>query len=139
PPRPPVPDAPEPDSRQLREGTPPERDTPRVRRADRRRVPGERSIGAERELVRVLLHRASYFEQVVERIGAESFRDGEMRSIFAAMVELGPDAGPEALSERLEPGPVEAMQELLDEPGGLEHADEAITGSLAAMHERELA
>jgi DNA primase len=141
-PRAPAPDAPPPGSGaspESRYDTPLTRDAPRVRRAERRRVAGERAIGAERELVRVLLHRASYFEQVVERIGAESFRDPEMQGIFAAMVELGPDAGAEALAERLEPDTVQAMQELLDEPGGLEHADEAITGSLAAMHERELA
>jgi hypothetical protein len=96
-------------------------------------------MGAERELIRVLLHRASYFEQVIERVGEESFRDAELGAIFASMVAQGVDAGPEALAEGLEPPAVELMQELLEEPGGLDHADEAITGSLAAMHERELA
>jgi DNA primase len=138
-PRPPILGAPESDPREQRGTVPPPPDVQRVRRVDRRRVAGERALGAERELVRVLLHRASYFEQVVERIGAESFRDPEMRRIFAAMVDKGADAGAEALAEGLDPEAVDQLQELLEEPGGLEHADEAITGSLAAMHERELA
>jgi DNA primase len=114
-------------------------DVPRVRRQERRRVAGERAMGAERELIRVLLHRASYFEQVIERVGEESFRDRELGAIFASMVARGVDAGPEALAEGLDASAVELMQELLEEPGGLDHADEAVTGSLAAMHERELA
>jgi DNA primase len=137
--RAPVPAGPEADSQEQRGTLPPPPDVQRVRHVDRRRVAGERAMGAERELIRVLLHRASYFEQVIERVGEESFRDPELRDIFASMVASGPDAGPEALAEGLEPQAVELMQELLEEPGGLEHVDEAITGSLAAMHERELA
>ncbi|MDQ6633961.1 MAG: hypothetical protein M3Z10_04310, partial [Gemmatimonadota bacterium] len=108
------------------------------RRAERRRAGGERTIGAERELVRVLLHRPAYFEQVIERLGAESFRDPEMRRIFAAMLTHGPDAGFDVLAESLDGDAIVAMQELLEETGGLEHTDEAIAGSLAAMHERDL-
>jgi DNA primase len=135
----PAPDNSEPDPREQRGTRPPPPDVQRVRRADRRRVAGERAMGAERELVRVLLHRPSYFEQVIERVGEESFRDADLGAIFAAIVAKGTDAGPEALAEALDPSAVELLQELLEEPGGLEHADEAITGSLAAMHERELA
>ncbi|MEO6527873.1 MAG: DNA primase [Gemmatimonadaceae bacterium] len=121
------------------QGAPPPLEVQSVRRQERRRVAGERAMGAERELIRVLLHRASYFEQVIERVGEESFRDPELGAIFASMVSQGADAGPEALAEGLEPSAVEFMQELLEEPGGLDHADEAVTGSLAAMHERGLA
>jgi hypothetical protein len=96
-------------------------------------------MGAERELIRVLLHRPTYFEQVIERVGDESFRDAELRAIFAEMVAKGADAGAETFAAGLDPSSVELMQELLEEPGGLDHVDEAITGSLAAMHERELA
>jgi hypothetical protein len=110
-----------------------------VRRGERRRIGGERAISAEREHVRVLLHRPAYFEQVIERVGAESFRDAELRRIFAAMVTQGPDAGVDLLAETLDGDAVVAMQELLEESGGLEHADEAVAGSLAAMHERDLA
>ena len=113
-------------------------DAPRVRQGDRRRVAGERASSAERELVRVLLHRPSYFEAVLERAGAESFRDDDLRQIFSAMAEHGVDAGPDALAERLGGDAVVVMQELLEETGGLDHADEAVAGSLSAMHERNL-
>jgi DNA primase len=136
--RPPEPGGPEMDPREPRGRPVPPPDAQRVRRAERRRAGGERTIGAERELVRVLLHRPGYFEQVIERLGAESFRDPEMRRIFAAMMTHGPDAGFDVLADSLDGDAVVAMQELLEETGGLEHTDEAIAGSLAAMHERDL-
>ena len=126
------------DPREQRGTVTPPPDVQRVRRGERRRAAGTRAIGAERELVRVLLHRPAYFEQIIERVGAESFRDPELGRIFAALMKKGADAGPEALAEALDDDAVEAMQELLDEPGGLDHADEAVSGSLALMHEREL-
>jgi DNA primase len=112
-------------------------DIARVRRGERRRT-GERGSGAERELVRVLLHRPGYFEQVIERVGADQFRDPELQQIFAAMIEAGPDAPPDALAGVLDEDAVVVLQELLEETGGLDHADETVTGSLAALHEREL-
>ena len=119
-------------------GPVPRAELPRVRQRDTRRVAGERAASAERELVRVLLHRPAYFEQVVERAGEESFRDPEMRRIFAAMVAHGADAGPDVFAEHLDGDAVVVMQELLEETGGLDRADETVTGSLSAMHERNL-
>ncbi len=116
----------------------PRAEVPRVRQGDRRRVAGERAASAERELMRVLLHRPAYFEQVVERAGAESFRDEELRRIFGALVEHGAEAGPDVLAEHLAGDAVVVMQELLEETGGLDHADETVAGSLSAMHERNL-
>ncbi len=114
-------------------------DVTRVRSGERRRIGGERTMAAERELVRVLLHRPAYLEQVIERVGAESFRDPDMRPIFAAMVEHGADAGFDVLAAALTGDAVVVMQDLLEETGGLEHADEAVAGSLAAIHKGELA
>jgi len=119
-------------------GPVPRAELPQVRQRDTRRVAGERAASAERELVRVLLHRPAYFEQVVERAGEESFRDPEMRRIFAAMVAHGADAGPDVFAEHLDGDAVVVMQELLEETGGLDRADETVTGSLSAMHERNL-
>jgi len=110
----------------------------RVRQGDRRRVAGERASSAERELVRVLLHRPLYFEQVIERAGEESFRDDDLRRIFAAMAVHGADAGPDVLAEHLDGDAVVVMQELLEETGGLDRADEVVAGSLSAMNERNL-
>jgi replicative DNA helicase len=110
-----------------------------VRQGERRRPPSEREIGAERELIRVLLHRPGYFEQVTERIGEEGFRDRDLRRIFAAMLAHGADASPDLLAESLDGDAVLVMQTLLEEAGGLDHADETVVGSLSAMHERSLA
>ena len=118
--------------------TPPPDVAPVRQVSDRRRPSTERGVGAERELLRVLLHRPAYFEQVIERLGSESFRDGALRRIFAAMLDAGVEAGPEVLAAQLDGDAVVAMQELLEEDGGLEHADETVAGSLAAMHERDL-
>ncbi len=117
----------------------PTSDVARVRRGSHRRVGGERTLAAERELVRVLLHRPAYFEQVIERVGVDSFRDAELRQILAAMVEEGPDAGFDVLARGLTGDGVVVMQDLLEETGGLEHADEAVAGSLAAIHKGTLA
>jgi DNA primase len=110
-----------------------------MRQAERRRPPSEREIGAERELIRVLLHRPGYFEQVTERVGEDSFRDGELRRIFAAMLAHGADGSPDVLAAALDGDAVVVMQTLLEETGGLDHADETVAGSLSAMHERSLA
>ncbi len=110
----------------------------RARQGDRRRVAGERATGAERELIRVLLHRPAYFEQVIERIGSDSFRDPEFARIFATMTELGPEASPDAMAEQLDGDSVVVMQTLLEENAGFEHGDEAVAGALAALHERSL-
>ena len=112
--------------------------TPAVRTGERRRVSTERASSAERELVRVLLHRPAYLEQVLERVGEDSFRDEPLREIFREMTELGADAGASVLADHLDEDTVLAMQELLDDAGGLDRADEIVAGSLAAMHEREL-
>ena len=126
------------DPREQRGTVPPPPDVQRVRRGERRRATATRAVGAERELVRVLLHRPAYLEQVIERVGSESFRDPELRRIFAALVEKGADAGPEVLADGLDEEAVEVMQELLEETGGMDHADETVAGSFALLHEREL-
>jgi DNA primase len=127
------------DPREQRGSPPPPPDVQRVRRGERRRIPGERAIGAERELVRVLLHRPAYFERVIERVGSESFRDPDLGRIFAAIVENGPENNVEALSAGLDQDAVELLQELLEESGGLDHSDKAVAGSIALLQQRDLA
>ena len=127
----------EPDGEPRRDFAP--RLEPRVRERDRQRTTGERVTSVERELIRVLLHRPKYFEQVVEHVGEDSFLNPEMRRIFAAMAVHGADAGPDALAEELDGEAIITMQELLEETGGLDHADEAVAGSLVTMHDRPIA
>ena len=117
----------------------PSPDVTRVRRGERRRNSGVRAIGAERELVRVLLHRPSYVEQVAERVGSESFHDLVLRRIYQAIVAEGPEVDAATIAGGLDEEAVAEMQALLEESGGLDRADEIVAGSLAALHERDLA
>ncbi|HEU4720865.1 MAG TPA: DNA primase [Gemmatimonadaceae bacterium] len=122
---------------------PPAEDAPSPRLGDRRA--GERRRAAlepgaisERELLRVLLHVPSEFERVVESVGAENFRDRDLRAIFLAMAKHGSDAGADALAADLDEDAVTTLQELLEEQGGLDHADATVTGALARMRAQEI-
>ena len=114
-------------------------DLTRVRRGERRRNSGVRAIGAERELIRVLLHRTAYVEQVAERVGSESFHDLVLRRLYEAIVAQGPEVDAATIAGSLDEEAVAEMQALLEESGGLDRADEIVAGSLAALHERDLA
>ena len=102
------------------------RAVPRDRRDAAARAPwrsparaGERAIGAERELVRVLLHRPAYFEQVVERVGAgELPRSRAIDAIFAALRRARRRTRRRMRSRSGSTGDaVELLQELLEEHG----------------------
>jgi DNA primase len=108
------------------------------RAGDRRRGPTTRGAISERELIRVLLHRPAHFDRVIESVGPENFRDPELRAIFGAMARHGPDAGAGAFAPELSPEAIELLQDLLEEDGGLEHADAEIAGALARMRAREV-
>ena len=129
----------EPHEREPRGRPLPPPDVARVRRGERRRIGSERGAAAERELMRVLLHRPGYVEQVIERVGTESFHDPDLRQIFAALIEHGTDAAFDVIAGALSGDAVIVMQDLLEETGGLEHADEVVAGSLAAIHKADLA
>lgn len=98
---------------------------------------GAAGIGAERELVRIMLHFPAQVERVAERRGPEHFRDDTLRAIFAAMLQLGEDAGLEALTEVLTPEETATVQELLD-PAALGNAMATMEDSLAQLERREL-
>jgi DNA primase len=108
------------------------------RGGDRRRGPATRGAISERELIRVLLHRPSHFDRVIESVGPENFRDPELGAIFQAMARHGPEAGADAFAPELSPDAIELLQTLLEEDGGLEHADAEVAGALARMRAREL-
>jgi hypothetical protein len=50
----------------------------------------------------------------------------------------GADAPFDLLAAELDGDAIVEMQGLLEESGGLDHADETVAGSLAAIHERDL-
>ncbi len=97
-----------------------------------------RSVGAERELVRVMLHFPAEVEKIAEQRGPEHFRDATMRAIFAAMLQLGPEAGIEALTDVLTPTETAAVQALLEQPDAVAHAAAILEDSLAQLDRRDL-
>ena len=108
------------------------------RAGDRRRVGTEPGAISERELIRVILHVPTEFERVAESVGPENFRDRELRAIFLAMARHGSDAGADVLAAELDEAGVETLQELLEEQGGLDHADATVSGALARMRAQEI-
>jgi hypothetical protein len=86
----------------------------------------------------MLVHVPSEFERVVESVGAENFRDPDLRAIFLAMAKHGSDAGADVLASELDENAVATLQELLEERGGLDHADATVTGALARMRAQEI-
>jgi len=111
---------------------------PPVRQRERRSDRNAQGVRAERELVRTLLHQRRYVEAAAERIGADSFTDPVYRTLFAELTMHDPDVSIGALADVLDEEATTAMQELLDENGGLDRAEETIAASINALLAREI-
>ena len=120
-----------PDSSPRQAGHPPVR-----RGTDRRSNRIARGGRAERELVRMLLHQRQFVEWTAERLGAESFYDPMYQRIYSELTTRGPDVGIEELAGALDTETAEVLQQLLSENGGLDRAEETVTGSVKLMESR---
>ncbi|HEX3865535.1 MAG TPA: hypothetical protein VHV78_02245, partial [Gemmatimonadaceae bacterium] len=109
-----------------------------IRGADRRTGRPRRGARAERELVRALLHHRRFIEPAAERIDAASFADPVYAHIFAELVSGDPEATPDTLSVALDPDAVSALEELIEESGGLDRPEEVVNGSINAITSRQL-
>ncbi len=109
-----------------------------VRRADRRLNRSAIGVRAERELIRMLLHHRRYVEVSAERIGADTFADPVYRSIFAELTARDSDVPIEELAGALDEEATEVLQELMNENGGLDRAEETVNGSINALLSREI-
>jgi DNA primase len=118
---------------------PPERQVPetRVRRAERRRPVVEAGHSAEKELVRLLLHRRQYVEEVAERVSRKNFRDDELAQIFTHLVET-PDETVDDLAANLSDEAVLVLNELSSSQGALETPNRIIDDCLAVLKRRDL-
>ena len=112
---------------------------PRVRRRDRRTDHRALGVRAEREVVRVLLHQRRYIETAAERVGADSFLDDAYRAIFHELTTHDPDAPLDELATALDDDATQVMQELLDEQGGLDRAEQMLDASINALTSRGIA
>ena len=115
----------------------PKQDEPPVRRQDRRRSFAAAGLSAERELVRLLVHRRQHVEAVAERIGAESFRDERLADIFGELV-VAPDDALDVLALRLDDESVALLNELSENQGGLDVPSRIIDDCISALKQREL-
>jgi DNA primase len=104
-----------------------------VRRGERRSNRNARGVRAERELVRMLLHQRQFIEAVAERIGPAAFIDPCHRRLFDELVTRGPDVSIDELAGALDDETAEMLQQMLSEPGGVDRAEETVTGSVNAI------
>jgi len=109
----------------------------RVRRAERRRELGTEGLSAERELVRLLLHRRQFVESAAEQVGLDDFRDDRLASIFRGLVE-SPDAPMDALAMPLDDEGVALLNELTSNAGGLEVPARIVDDCISRLRKRAL-
>jgi DNA primase len=118
---------------------PPEAARPSARAdSDRRANHGQHASRAERELVRVLLHRRRYVEPVAERIDPERFADASAAAIFQQLTAGDPEAPIDELAANLDGSAIDLLQALMDETGGLDRSEEILEGSINALLSRSI-
>ncbi|MEK7400993.1 MAG: DNA primase [Gemmatimonadota bacterium] len=102
-----------------------------------RRPRAQPAAPAERELLRVLLHRRQNVERVVERVGPASFRDATLAQILTAMVDA-PDAPLDTIATALDDDGVAVLNQLTAQDGGLDDPARVIEDCIAVLQRREL-
>jgi DNA primase len=110
----------------------------RARASDRREQRRDAGTSAERELVRVMLAQRSLVESIAERVGPDSFRNHDLRAIFAALLEVGENATLEELASRLDAETVSVAEELLEDSGAIVDAARTIDDSVAKLNVRAI-
>ncbi|HEY4305747.1 MAG TPA: DNA primase [Gemmatimonadaceae bacterium] len=110
-----------------------------VRRAERRADHHALGVRAERELVRMLLHQRRYIDNAAERIGPDMFADSVYRAIFVELATHDHEATIDEIAANLSEEATQVLQELLDERGGVDRAEESIDGSTKQLLSREVA
>ncbi len=93
------------------------------------------ALGAERQLLLVLLQTREWIDRALERIGPGEFQNEVYRAIFEALVdEPELETPPAHLSEEA----VRTMETLLGDREELEHTERVFEESMAALHDRNL-
>ena len=115
----------------------PGREQPPVRKQERRRSFAAAGMSAERELVRLLVHRRQYVEAVAGRVGTGSFRDERLADIFEELV-VAPDDALDVLALRLDDESVALLNELSENQGGLDVPSRIVDDCISALKQREL-
>jgi DNA primase len=108
----------------------------RARTSDRREPRRDAGSSAERELVRAMLAQRSQVENIAGRVGPDSFRNHELRAIFAALLEVGEDATLEELATKLDSDAVALAEELLQDSDAIVDAGRTIDDSITKLSVR---
>ena len=87
----------------------------------------------------MLLHQRRFIVGAAERIGPEMFADFVYRAIFVELAAQDHEATIDEIAANLDEEATQVLQELLDERGGLDRAEESIDGSIKALLSREVA
>jgi len=109
----------------------------KVRKGERRKELGTEGLSAERELIRLLLHRRQFVEAVAERVGLDSFRESSFASIFRCLVE-SPDGAIDAMSAAFDDDTVTVLNELTANAGGFDLPTRIIEDCIAALKRRDI-
>ena len=119
----------------------PERPAPpapeHARRQERRRSFASVGTSAERELVRLLIHRRHDVEVVAERVGVDNFRDQSLAEIFTRLL-AAPDEPLDALAATLDEDTVAVLNDLAASHGGLDLPARIIDDCVSAFRQREI-
>lgn len=103
----------------------------RARKSHRQRVP--LGLGAERQLLMVLLHAREWIDRAAEQVGPGDFRDPVFQRIFQRLLEdpeLSPGSGD------LDPELRGRLEELLGDPEELVHTGQVFEASVTRLRER---
>jgi DNA primase len=92
-------------------------------------------LGAERQLLLILLREREWLERAVERIGPGEFRDPAYRAIFEALTEHPDLRGP---TDEMAPEVARRLETLLGDPEEIEHAGQAFQECLEELQDRPL-
>lgn len=109
----------------------------KVRSTERRRSFAAAGVSAERELIRLLLHRRQDVEGVAERVGPDSFRDPVFHHLFAELLQA-PDRSIEDLAAGLDDEGGRILAELAGDRGGLELPSRIVDDCIARFRQREI-
>jgi DNA primase len=110
----------------------------RVRRGERRAQRSERGASAERELIRAILLNRSRVEQIAEKLGEQSIRDPQYRSIYRALVAATADATIAQVTTNLDEDAIETVEEILAEGANQIDPERTLGDSFATLRARDL-
>lgn len=109
----------------------------RARQQDRRAAMSTEGLSAERELVRLLLHRRQHAETIAENVGVESFREPRLAQIFTRLLG-SPDETIESLAAALDDEAIVVLNDLSADQGGLDAPARVIQDCVSVLKRREL-